>query len=145
MQLVNLASCQFWISRIQSLFFSGQIKSEISKLSSLSVLDLSLNSGPLGHHSLLELHHPSLWGTSWKSDCLDWTSSCWSWHILNCARCLWEFDFSKSHLPWVYWMCSESLISGNSFTGGIPNSIGNLTGLEALNLSNNHIEGGIPS
>ncbi|KAJ8441808.1 hypothetical protein Cgig2_021498 [Carnegiea gigantea] len=35
--------------------------------------------------------------------------------------------------------------SSNNFTGRIPDSIGNLRGLQALNLSNNHLMGRIPS
>ncbi|KAJ8448970.1 hypothetical protein Cgig2_004025 [Carnegiea gigantea] len=48
------------ILNLSNSIFSGQIPSEISTLSSLCVLDLALNSDPLGHYSLLELQHPSL-------------------------------------------------------------------------------------
>lgn len=48
------------ILNLSNSVFSGQIPSEISTPSSLCVLDLALNSDPLGHYSLLELQHPSL-------------------------------------------------------------------------------------
>ncbi|KAL9227529.1 hypothetical protein vseg_003209 [Gypsophila vaccaria] len=35
--------------------------------------------------------------------------------------------------------------SSNNFTGGIPDLIGDMNGIQSLNLSNNHLDGGIPA
>uniref|UniRef100_A0A0D9XTA8 Receptor kinase-like protein Xa21 n=1 Tax=Leersia perrieri TaxID=77586 RepID=A0A0D9XTA8_9ORYZ len=115
---------------LDSNMFSGLVPPEIGRLRNLTTLLLSYN--------LLETEGPKDW---------DFITA-----LTNCSRLL-ILDLANNKftgaLPGSFSNLSSSLINvvlgSNKITGSIPKDIGNLLGLQRLDISNNAFTGSLPS
>jgi len=92
--------------------------------------------------------YQAIWFQIWE----DWRTSS------TCKNCITRWNHCKHHglhsrTPIFLWLFSELLnvpisfrrLYGNNLTGPIPESLGNLTNLEGLELQKNALSGAIPS
>ncbi|KAM1767861.1 hypothetical protein ACFX12_045906 [Malus domestica] len=155
--------------------FSGQIPSEISKLSKLSTLDLSQNNGlelrksnmrilVQNFTSIKQLHLSDVGIYSTVPDILVNASSLTSLNLSYCGL-YGEFPVGIFHLPNLEELSLDSnielngyfptfnktnsfktlVVSGTNFSGELPSSIENLHSLNFFNISNCGFDSHVPS
>ncbi|XP_057537996.1 receptor-like protein 6 [Amaranthus tricolor] len=164
-------SCKLKMINLSKNQLEGQLPKSLTHCEALEILDLGTNIlndtfpswlGGLPNLHALVLRHNCFHGSIIAplgvavEDQSDSSESAFEIYT-SVGNTIYTIELSNSYMITITTKGSEILFprilnvfrvidfSSNNFTGGIPDALGNLKGLQGLNLSNNHLIGDIPS